>query len=468
MFRRNASPVSPRRFARRLGFLSLFFLLLFAAPLASAGVFYPESFILKNGLRVVVIPNPRIPAVTHMVWYKIGAMDEAPGKSGLAHFLEHLMFKGTKKMAPGEFSKIVARHGGNDNAFTTQDVTAYHQTVASDRLERVMQMEADRMQNLVLADKVVLPERDVVLEERRSRFENNPTAMLNIKIDEALYRDHPYAKPVIGWADEIAKLTTADALAFYQSYYAPNNAILIVAGDVTAAKLRPLAEKIYGPIPPREIGPRFDAPAVYATESQRVVHFSTEVRQPLFLRRYAAPSQRTAKAGEAQALEILVEIFGGGGTSRLYRRLVVERKLATAAGAYYDPVNRGPANFSIYAMPAPGIAIETLEEAVTAELEKLIREGVTAEEVARAAGRLQAAAIYARDSLSTGAQTLGMALAAGLEIADVEQWPERLAKVTAGAVSKAAKNVLRNERSVTGLLLPEAARPQAMTNGETP
>lgn len=435
--------------------LGLFAFFLLAPSFASAGVFNPESFTLKNGLRVLVIPNPRIAAVTHMVWYKIGAMDEAPGKSGLAHFFEHLMFKGTKKMAPGEFSKIVARHGGHDNAFTSQDFTAYHQTIASDRLERVMKMEADRMQNLVLADRAVLPERDVVLEERRSRFENNPAAGLHIKVAAALYGDHPYGKPVIGWADEISKLTTADALDFYRRYYAPNNAILVVAGDITAAKLRPLAEKIYGVIPRREIGRHFDTPAALPNAARRVTLRSTQVRQPSFLRRYEAPNQRTAGAGEAQALEVLAEILGGGGTSRLHRHLVVEQAIAAAAGAYYDPVSRGPASFSIYAAPVPGVAIEAIEAAIKTELETLLQDGIEPAEVTRAITRLQASAVYARDSLDAGAQTLGAALAVGLDIADVEQWPERIRKVTAKHVLAAAKNVLRIERSATGLLLPQ-------------
>ncbi len=450
----------------RAAFLGLFSFFLFTPSLASAAIFNPEVFTLKNGLRVVVIPNPRIPAITHMVWYKVGAMDETPGKSGLAHFLEHLLFKGTKVMAPGEFSKIVARLGGTDNAFTAQDFTAYHQTVASEHLERVMKMEADRMQNLVLTDPIVLPERDVVLEERRSRFENNPAAELSLKVAEALYGNHPYGKPVIGWADELENLTTADALAFYRRYYAPNNAILVVAGDVTAAKLRPLAEKIYGAIPRREIGSHGTDQEDGIQEARRVVMRSTEVRQPSFLRRYLAPNQGSAAAGEAQALEVLAEILGGGGTSRLYRQLVVEQKLAAAAGAYYDPVARGPASFSVYSAPVPGVSIATIEAAVDAEIEKLLHQGVKEEDVARAIRRLRASAVYARDSLDTGAQMLGAALAVGLPVAAVEQWPERIATVTAAQVIKAAKNVLRIQRSATGLLLP--AEVPAMENGPHP
>ncbi|MEW5703714.1 MAG: pitrilysin family protein [Pseudomonadota bacterium] len=444
------------RSTARLAGAFAFFCLLLPAPL-QAGVFNPESFTLENGLQVVVVPNPRIPAVTHMVWYKVGAIDEAPGKSGLAHFLEHLMFKGTKTLKPGEFSQIVARHGGHDNAFTAQDFTAYYQTIASDRLERVMRMEADRMVNLALTDAIVLPERDVVLEERRMRFENDPSAMLSLEVEAMLYRNHPYRKPIIGWAHEIASLTTEDALRFYRRHYAPNNAILVVAGDVTAKTLRPLAEKIYGAIPAREIGTRAipTEPPLTEDVTRRVVLHSTEIRQPLFLRRYLAPNQRTAKAGEAEALQVLAEILGGGGTSRLYRGLVVDQKIAATAAAHYDPVARGPAAFSIQVVPAPGVAVEKVEAAVDAEIENLARDGVTETEAGDAVRRLQAAAIYARDGLDTGAQVLGAALASGLTIEDVESWPARIGKVTAGDVRAAAADVFDRKRSVTGFLLPK-------------
>ncbi|MGB1548068.1 MAG: M16 family metallopeptidase [Alphaproteobacteria bacterium] len=432
------------------------FLLVASAP-GTAGVFHPETFTLENGLRVVVIPNPRIPAVTHMIWYKVGAMDEAPGKSGLAHFLEHLMFKGTKEIGPGEFSKIVARQGGTDNAFTSQDYTAYHQTIASDRLETIMKMEADRMQNLVLDDANVLPERSVVMEERRMRFENDPAALLSVKVDAMLYLNHPYRKPVIGWAHEIKALTTEDALAFYRRYYAPNNAILVVAGDVTVEELRPLAKKIYGAVPPREVNKNHILAEPEEKAARQVTVHSTEVRPPTFLRRYIAPNQRTAEAKEAQALEVLAAILGGGGTSRLYREMVVEQKLAAGVSVNYDAMTRGPAAFSIYAVPTPKVGIEAIEQAVNAELEKLVEQGVEEAEVAQAINRLQAAAIYARDSLDTGGRTIGAALASGYAIEDVEEWPERIGAVTAEDVHAAAKRVLQIERSVTGYLLPEEA-----------
>ncbi len=224
-----------------------------AAPKAEAGVFDPETFTLDNGLKVVVVTNRRAPIVTHMIWYRVGAADEAPGESGLAHFLEHLMFKGTKNTEPGEFTRIVAENGGVQNAFTSYDYTAYFQTVARDRLEIMMRYEADRMTNLQLTDEIVDPERQVVLEERRSRVGNNPSSQLWEQANATLFLNHPYRVPVIGWEHEIKQLSTEGALAFYRKWYAPNNAVLVVAGDVTAEDVRPLAEKYYGPIAPADI-----------------------------------------------------------------------------------------------------------------------------------------------------------------------------------------------------------------------
>ena len=307
-------------------------LLLGSAPDAGAVVFSPKSFMLANGMQVVVVTNRRAPIVAHMVWYKIGAADEPRGKSGIAHFFEHLMFKGTKSYPNGEFSKIVARNGGTENAFTTQDYTAYFQKVARDKLELVMKLEADRMSNLILTDKEVLPERDVVLEERRARTDNNPAAQLYEASQAALFLNHPYKNPVIGWKHEIAALTTKDALDFYRRYYVPNNAILIVAGDITVAELRPLAEKYYGTIARGAdiVRNRVSEPPQLA--ARRVEMKSPRVGQPSWSRYYTAPSYRTAKGTQAYALEVFSDIIGGGTTSRLYRSLVVDQGIAAAAG----------------------------------------------------------------------------------------------------------------------------------------
>ncbi len=432
---------------------------------ALAGLFNPETFRLANGMRVVVVPNHRIPVVTHMVWYKVGSADEPPGKSGIAHFLEHLMFKGTKKLAPGEFSRIVARNGGRENAFTSHDYTAYYQTVAVERLQMVMQMEADRMINLVLTEKVIEPERSVILEERRQRTDNNPAAILREHISAALYLNHPYRKPIIGWDHEIRELKLKDILGFYKRWYGPENAILVVAGDITADELKPLAEKTFGLIPPvfAEAGQRAarSRPSEPPQSAERRIFLrDARVRQPSWSRQFLAPSYLFGLAGggasdQAYALQVLAEVLGGGATSPFYRSLVVERKLAVSAGASYNPDGLGPGRFVLYASPRPGVGMAALEAAMEEELGEYLEKGVSLDEVSRAKRHLRAAAVYARDSIRTGAQVLGVALATGLGVEDVETWPQRIGAVTVDEINAALRMVIAPGRSVTALLLPE-------------
>jgi zinc protease len=438
--------------------VSAVFVFLAAAPSGlCAKVFDPKTFTLANGLQVVVISNHRAPIAIQMVWYKIGAADEPAGKSGIAHFLEHLMFKGTKTVPPGEFSKIVARNGGQDNAFTSQDYTAYFQRVAKNRLELVMRLEADRMTGLTLSDREVLPERDVVLEERRSRTDNNPGAQLYEQSQAALYLHHPYGDPVIGWKSEIETLSTEDALAWYRKYYAPNNAILIIAGDVTVDEIKPLAEKYYGPIPSRAVPPRIRLREPPHLAARRVVLKSPQVRQPSWSRAFIAPSSNTAKNGEAAALQVLAEILGGGPTSRLYRALIVVGKIAASANAWYSANALDLGTFGLSASPRPGGKIKGLEAAMMAEINRLLADGVTEDEVARAKKALRAGAIYVRDSLRAGPNIIGRALTSGRSIADVESWPERIGAVTREQVDAAARAVLREKNSVTSVLLPDSA-----------
>jgi len=426
-----------------------------SAP-ASAAVFNPETFTLKNGMQVVVVENHRVPVVTHMVWYRVGAADEGPGESGIAHFLEHLMFKGTPSHPDGEFSTIVARNGGQENAFTTHDYTCYYQTVARDRLELVMAMEADRMTNLVLSDDNIDTERMVVLEERRSRTDNNPSALLSEQVNASLFLNHPYRRPVIGWEHEIRSLNRKAIMGFYQRWYAPNNAILVVAGDITADELRPLAEKYYGAIP-RANTPERARPTEPPQRAARLITYRNErVGQPSWYRYYLAPSYVTGETRDAYPLEVLSDILGGGSTSRLYRKLVIEQQLAVNAGAYYSPDNLGPGRFVVYASPVPGVDLKTIEAAVEKIINDLLENGATPEEVSRSIYTMQASAIYARDSLSEGARTLGAALASGQTIDDVEAWPDRIAAVTPEQVDESASHVFVETQSVTALLLQKA------------
>jgi zinc protease len=429
-------------------------LLLGGVAPASAKVFSPTTFKLANGLEVVVITNMRAPIVTHMVWYHVGAADEPRGKSGIAHYLEHLMFKGTETIKPGEFSRTIARNGGRENAFTSHDYTGYFQNVAADRLALVMRMEADRMANLRLTEEISRAELDVVLEERRSRTDNEPSAKLYEQAAAAQFIHHPYGIPVIGWESEIRGLDYQDALAFYKTWYAPNNATLIVAGAVTADEVRPLAEQFYGPIAARPVPKRLRVVEPPHVASTRLEMTSERVRQPSWSRRYLAPSYHAGDTKHAYALQVLTEILAGSETSRLNRALVLEQQVAASAGADYDATRFDLGTLVIYASPRPGGDLAALERAVEAEVKRVLEGGVTADEVARAKLRLQAATVYALDSLSTGARTIGAALAAGLTVDDVESWPERIGAVTAEQVRDAARAVLKDDTAVTSILKP--------------
>lgn len=441
-------------YAQRFALLFLFIAIGIMGRTASAGVFNPETFMLENGMQVVVVPNHRVPVVTHMVWYRVGSADETANESGIAHFLEHLMFKGTKKRKNGEFSEIVARNGGQENAFTSTDYTGYYQTIAVDRLELVMEMEADRMTNLVITPDQVEPERQVVLEERRSRVENQPGSILREHINASLFMAHPYRNPVIGWKHDIEGLDIDRILAFYKRWYAPNNAILVVAGDITAEQLKPLAEKYYGVIPsqPETIRQRAKEPPQQA--ERRVTLRDKRVLQPSWRRVFLAPGLQWGDSTQAYPLEVLSDIIGSSSSSRFYRSLVIDQKLAISTGVHYSGDNRGPGRFIVFASPRPGVKIEQLETAVLKEIDVLMKNGVSQDELDRAKSRMLSEAVYARDSLSGGARVIGSALAAGFSIDDVENWPERISKVTLQAVNNAAKSIFNTKQSVTGILLP--------------
>lgn len=413
-----------------------------------------SQFTLDNGLQVMVIPDHRTPVVTHMVWYKVGSADEQPGKSGIAHFLEHLMFKGTEAHPQGEFSAEVARLGGQENAFTSQDYTAYFQRVAKDHLEKVMGFEADRMTGLKLSDEVVLPERDVVLEERRMRTDNEPSARLGEILQATTYVNHPYQHPIIGWEHEIKQLNRDDALAFYRRYYAPNNALLVVAGDVNADEVRALAEKTYGKVARADTPPRNRPQEPEPQAHRRVSLADARVAQPSVQRSYLVPSDRTAAAHEAEALEVLAQILGGGQTGRLYRTLVAEKGLAAGAGAWYQGTAYDATRFVVYASPRPDVSLEALEGAIDAIVAEVAANGVDELELARAKTRLTADMIYAQDNQATLARIYGAAWATGTSADDVRGWPDRVKAVTAADVQAAARRYLSTNRAVTGYLKP--------------
>ena len=430
-----------------------------ATPSLAAG---PEvaSSTLANGLELVVIPDHRAPVVTHMIWYKVGAADETPGKSGLAHFLEHLMFKGTAKNPTGKFSQVVARIGGQENAFTSQDYTGYYQRVPSDQLKTVMEFEADRMTGLALTDDVVRPELNVVLEEQNMRVANNPAARLGEQMDAALYLNHPYGRPVIGWRHEIEQLNREGALEFYRRFYAPNNAILVVAGDVTADEVRTMAEETYGKVPRfAEIKPRL-RPQEPAQQAARTVTLADpRVTQPSVSRYYLAPSSLKARPGESEAIDVLAHILGRGSNSRLYQKLVVDKNIAVNAGASYDGTTVDNTRFGVYGTPKPGTSLPQLEQAIDVVIDDLIEHGVTAEELERAKSRMIADSVYANDNQRMMAQWYGASLATGATVDEVRTWPDRIRLVTAEAVQDAARRWLDKQRSVTGYLI-KAGRPE--------
>jgi zinc protease len=433
-----------------------------AYPRAGAAAGLDVShFTLSNGLEVVVVPDHRTPVVTHMVWYKVGSADETAGKSGLAHFLEHLMFKGTKKNPLGRYSQTVATLGGQENAFTTDDYTAYYQRIPRERLKTLMEFESDRMTGLVLTDEVVKPELQVVLEEQNMRVANNPGARLSEAMEAALYLNHPYGRPVIGWRHEIEKLDRAGALAFYRRFYTPNNAILVVAGDVTADEVKTLAEATYGKVEKVvEVGPR-DRPKEPVQEAARTVTLADpRVTQSSLRRIYLGPSASTAEPGESEALDVLSSILGGGSNSRLYQTLVIDKDIALSAGSGYDGTSLDYSPFQVSVTPKPGTTLPQIEAAMDAVLAEVIDKGVTTEELERVKNGLIANAVYAQDNQTTLARWFGAALATGLTVEQVQAWPDRVRQVTADTVRAVARRYLDKRRSVTGYLIKDTARPE--------
>jgi len=429
-----------------------------AASAANAAESGPDvsHFTLANGLELVVIPDHRTPVVTHMIWYKVGSADEVPGKSGLAHFLEHLMFKGTAKHPAGEFSRVVSTIGGQENAFTSTDYTGYFQRTSRESLPTLMEFEADRMTGLTLSDDAVKPELQVVLEEQNMRVANNPAGRLGEQVAAALYLNHPYGRPVIGWRQEIERLDREDALAFYRRFYSPNNAVVVVAGDVTGPEVKGLAEKTYGKVEARvAIAPRVRPQEPTPEAVRHVTLADPRVAQPSLQRSYLVPSYATAKPGEAEALDVLAQVLGAGSTSRLYRSLVAEQNLATAAGAWYQGSALDASRFGTFASPKPGVTLARLEDAMDAVIADVAEHGLAPEELDRAKRRMIADVVYDQDNQATLARWYGTALTTGMSVESVRTWPDRVRAVTADAVREAARQYLDKRRSVTGYLVKD-------------
>jgi zinc protease len=444
---------------RRLGFCarSVFVLTLFALsqPVKAETV---TDFTLPNGLEVVVIEDHRAPVVVHMLWYRAGAADEPSGHSGIAHFLEHLLFKATDTMAAGEFSATVEAQGGSDNAFTSWDYTAYFQRVAADRLDLMMKMESDRMRNIRLTEEVVATERQVILEERSTRTDSNPDALFGEQRRAAQYLNHPYGIPIIGWRHEMEKLSLEDALTFYRTNYAPNNAVLVVAGDVTPDAVKVLAEKHYGPLEPTPgLLPRERTSEPPQLAERRLSFADPRVAQDYVMRTYLAPQRDTGAQEKAAALTVLAELLGGSGTTSVMARELQfgPSPKAVYASAFYDGSGLDYGSFGFAVVPVPGVTLQEVEDAADAVIAKFLADGVEPEAFARIKTQLRAADIYARDNVDGLARRYGEALTTGLTVQDVQDWPTVLQAVTPDDVMAAAREVLDRRRAVTGWLMQD-------------
>lgn len=429
-------------------------------------VFNAETFMLDNGLEVVVIPNSRAPVLTQMVWYKVGAADEPIGTSGIAHYLEHMLFKGSKQvggrdLAPGEFSEIIRSMGGNDNAFTSQDYTAYFQSVPSEHLETVMRMEAGRMMEFVVPRDAFESERQVILEERRQRTDNDPRGQFGEQMAAAAYVNHPYSIPVIGWKHEMEVLSYEDAKGFFDKWYAPNNAILVVSGDVTPAEIFEKAIDIYGKIPKKDV-PKRERPRSPELNSRTLVTLDhPAIKQAVVQTLFRVPSARQSLE-DARALEVLEEIMAGGPSSRLYQSLVTKQKIASGAGLSYRSTSWDDGSVYIYATPLAGQTLRGVHQALMEELRLLIKDGVTEDELDSAKSTMSDKAIYARDSLTGPAMIIGLGLSTGEKIENIEHWPDEIAAVTAEDIQRVAETYLNPDKftahpPVSGYLLPQGA-----------
>jgi len=434
-----------------------------AVLLASGAQATLTDVTLDNGMRVIVKEDRRAPVMVSQVWYRAGSMDEFNGTTGVAHVLEHMMFKGTKTVPPGEFSKRIAAAGGRENAFTSRDYTAYFQQMQKDRLELSMQLEADRMANLVISDELFAKEIQVVMEERRLRTEDQAQSVVYERLMATAYQTHPYRRPIIGWMDDLQNMTAQDARDWYARWYAPNNATLVVAGDVKADEVVALAKQHFGALPARALPERKPQAEPEQIGAKRIV-VKAPAQLPYLLMAWHAPALRDwARDSEPYALQILAGVLSGNDSARLQNRLVKTQQIAVNASAGYDAVTRGPGMFMIDATPAQGKSVAELEKAIRAEIARVQREGISAAELARVKAQVIAADVYQRDSLFYQAMQLGDYVIAGLPPEALERRVDKLRAVSAAEVQAAAKKWLQDERLSVAELDPQPlqAKPRA-------
>jgi zinc protease len=415
----------------------------------------PYETTLKNGLRVIVKEDHRAPTAVQMVWYRIGSMDEVDGASGVAHVLEHMMFKGTPSFGAGEFNRRVAAAGGRDNAFTSRDYTAYFQQVPKEKLEEMMQLEADRMRHLNVAEKEFTQEIKVVMEERRMRTDDNPQAKLFEQMNAAAFQAHPYRRPIIGWMNDLETMTAADAKAWYDTWYVPNNAYVVVSGDVDHQTVFALAEKHYGPLEGRALPPRKQL-IEPAQEGPRRVTVKAPAELPVLIMGYKAPVLRDIdQDSEPYALDMLSAILDGHDAARFIKKLVREDKIALSIGIDYDSTARGPGMIYLHGSPSEGKTVVDLEAAVRAEIARLQKDGVSEAELKRAKAQLLASQVYKLDSMFGQAMEIGQTESVGLSYRKLDSMLDKLQKVTAAEVQAVAKKYFTDDTLTVGVLDPQ-------------
>ncbi len=413
-----------------------------------------SSFTLNNGMRVVLVENHRIPAIYHSIWLPVGGADDPAGKSGLAHFMEHMMFQGSDNLEPGEFSKHIAGMGGQQNASTGRDYTTFYVKISRKHIEKVMQLEAERFAHMNPPPANFNKEREVIMEERRAVLDNNPSAKLTEQINAALFLHHPYQNPIIGWKNEMEGLTRDDVLAFHKAHYHAGNMLLLVAGDITRDELQPLAEKYYGSFPARSRSSHnwVDEPEHRA--ALWVKMRDAQVKQPTFRRSYIAPSVVYGETAHTMPLLVLEHLLGSEGTGYFYRTLVADKKVASSIAAGYQAFSFGPGRFTIYATPADGITMQELERHIDDALADFIAQTPDKDEITRAKTILKADTIYAQDSLQGVGSFIGYLYMLGLDESYFFNWQRNVDAVTAEQIAQAARALFVPEKSATGWLLP--------------
>ena len=433
--------------------LIIFFLIFFSFTNLKSKLFDAKQFKLKNGLQVIVIENSRAPVVSQMIWYNVGSIDEKFGKSGLAHFLEHLMFKGTKKYPSGYYSKYISKNGGTENAFTSFDYTAYYQIVPTEHLEKIVELEADRMTNLTLTDEQVETEKKVILEERYQRIDSKPSAILDESIRKSLFPNHTYGTPIIGWEHEIKALTIDDVRKFYNDYYNPKNAILILSGDVSLKKAKEYSEKYFGKI---KVKNQININRIKLNDpvlrtNIRINYDDENVKQKIWKRSFKTSSYKES-IKNGIALDLGLKILTGGSTSILYRELVEKKKLVSSIGGYYQGMSRDKATVNFYAIPNENVEISNLEKQIYEIMKQSVVNGITEDRFILQKKKYEHESIYLRDSIFQPAQIVGEALSVGIALEEIERWDEFLNEITIDDVKNELKKFIKNNNYVTGLL----------------